>query len=152
MLHGKHNKWHQSIHFQFYSMVFARQTIKFEINNGVFIYILILISRPSHHNYMSESENEWFCQSVFFVIVRYSNKVFFFKTGICGPFNWHLYLNVAKFGHDIDTLNGQSHIRVGVFKFRMAEHKHKKYSRPVPSANWNLFTELNSQASIIFNK
>lgn len=37
-----------------------------------------LISGPSHHIYISESENEWFCQYVFFVIVRYSNKSLFF--------------------------------------------------------------------------
>lgn len=82
----------------------------------------------------------------FFKLAYFSSNVNF------GPFNWHLYLNVAKFGHDINTSYGQSHIRVGVLKFRMAMTKHKKYSRPVPSANWNLLTELNSQASIIFNE
>lgn len=77
---------------------------------------------------------------------------YFFLNVNFGPFNWHLYLNVAKFGHDINTSYGQSHIRVGVLKFRMAMTKHKKYSRPAQSANWNLLTELNSQASIIFNE
>lgn len=61
-----------------------------------------------------------------------TNLLFFFKLAYFfsnvnfGPFNWHLYLNVAKFGHDINTSYGQSHIRVGVLKFRMAMTKHKK--------------------------
>lgn len=62
---------------------------RFQINS-------FLISGPSHHNYISESENEWFCQSVFFVIVRYSNKSLFFL-------NWHTFPQTSTLVHLTDT-------------------------------------------------